>query len=121
LGNIVWLVFGGFIAGMEYIISGFLLCLTIIGIPFGLRSIKLGIATFAPFGKKVVDAEHQSPLKLLFDIVWIVLFGWEIALTHLVFALILALTIVGLPFAKQHMKLISVALFPFNMDLRSKG
>lgn len=118
LGNIVWLVFGGFVAGMEYIISGFLLCLTIIGIPFGLRSIKLGIATFAPFGKKVIDAEHQSPLKLLFDIVWIVLFGWEIALTHLVFALILALTIVGIPFAKQHMKLIPVALFPFNMDLR---
>lgn len=121
LGNILWLVFGGFIAGMEYIISGFLLCLTIIGIPFGLRSIKLGIATFTPFGKKVVDAEHQSPLKLLFDIVWIVLFGWEIAITHLVFAFILAVTIVGLPFAKQHMKLVSVALFPFNMDLRANG
>lgn len=118
LGNIVWLVFGGFFAGLEYILSGLLLCLTIIGIPFGLRSIKLGVAAFAPFGKDVVDAEHQGPLKLIFDIVWIFLFGWEIAVTHLVFAALLAVTIVGIPFARQHLKLIPLALFPFNMDLR---
>ena len=118
LGNIIWLVFGGFFAGLEYIFSGLVLCLTIIGIPFGLRSIKLGTAAFAPFGKNVVDAEHQGPLKLIFDVVWIVLFGWEIAVTHLVFAALLALTIVGIPFAKQHLKPIPLALFPFNMDLR---
>ena len=118
LGNVIWLVFGGFAAGIEYIISGLLLCLSVIGIPFGLRSIKLGLATFAPFGRDVVDAEHQSALKLIFDVVWIVLFGWEIAATHLVFALILALTIVGLPFSRQHLKLIPLALFPFNKDLR---
>lgn len=118
LGNIIWLVFGGFFVGLEYIFSGLLLCLTIVGIPFGLRSIKLGMAAFAPFGKNVVDAEHQSPLKLIFDVVWIILFGWEIAITHLVFALLLALTIVGIPFARQHLKLIPLALFPFNMDLR---
>lgn len=119
LGNIIWLVFGGFFVGAEYILSGLLLCLTIVGIPFGLRSIKLGVAAFAPFGKKVVDAEHQGPLKLLFDIVWILLFGWEIALTHLASALVLALTIVGIPFAVQHLKLIPLALFPFNKDLRA--
>ena len=123
LGNIIWLLFGGFFAGLEYIVAGLALCLTIIGIPFGLQSIKLGAATFAPFGKSVVDAEHRSPLRLLFDIVWIVLFGWEIALTHLAFALVLGLTIVGIPFAIQHLKLIPLALFPFNKDLRkvSKG
>lgn len=118
LGNIIWLVFGGFFVGVEYILSGLLLCLTIIGIPFGLRSIKLGAAAFTPFGREVVDAEHQGPLKLVFDIVWILLFGWEIALTHLASALVLALTIVGIPFAMQHLKLIPLALFPFNMDLR---
>ena len=118
LGNVIWLIFGGFLTGIEYIFSGLLLCLTIIGIPFGLRSIKLGVATFAPFGKQVVDAKHQSPLKLIFDVVWVILFGWEIAVTHLVFALLLALTIIGLPFARQHIKLIPLALFPFNMDLR---
>lgn len=118
LGNIIWLVFGGFVAGMEYVIGGLALCLTIVGIPFGVQSIKLGMATLAPFGKDVVDAEHQGPVKMIFDVLWIVLFGWEIAVTHLVFALLLALTIVGIPFAKQHMKLIPLALFPFNMDLR---
>ena len=118
LGNVIWLVFGGLVAGMEYVISGLVLCLTIVGIPFGLRSIKLGVATLAPFGKEIVDAKHPSPLKLVFDVVWIFLFGWEIAITHLVSALILALTVVGIPFARQHIKLIPVALFPFNKDLR---
>lgn len=120
LGNVIWLIFGGFITGIEYIVGGLLLCLTIIGIPFGLRSIKLGVTMFAPFGKKVVEAEHQGPLRLIFDAVWIVLFGWEIAVTHLFFALLLAITIVGIPFAKQHLKLIPLALFPFNTDLRRK-
>jgi len=121
IGNIIWVVFGGFVAALEYIISGLLLCLTIVGIPFGLRSIKLGMAALAPFGKDVVDAKHQGPLKLIFDVIWIVLFGWEIAVTHLAFALLLALTIVGIPFARQHMKLIPLALFPFNMDLRREA
>jgi len=118
LGNVIWLVFGGLVAGMEYIISGLVLCLTIVGIPFGLRSMKLGLATLAPFGKEITDAEHPGPLKLVFDVVWIFLFGWEIAITHLVSALILAITVVGIPFARQHIKLIPVALFPFNKDLR---
>ena len=120
LGNIVWLIFGGFILGIEYILGGLALCLTIVGIPFGVQSIRLGVATLTPFGKTVVDAKRPGPLKLVFDVVWIILFGWEIAVTHLVSALVLAITIVGLPFAKQHLKLIPVALFPFNKDLRQR-
>lgn len=118
LGNAIWLTFGGFLAGVEYILGGGLLCLTIVGIPFGLQSIRLGVATFAPFGKSVVDSRRQGPFRLVFDIIWIFLFGWEIAVTHLVSALVLAITIVGIPFALQHVKLIPVALFPFNKDLR---
>ena len=117
LGNVVWLVFGGFVTAAEYMLSGAVLCLTIVGIPFGLRSIKLGLATLVPFGKNVIDAPEQRPLKLVFDVIWIVLFGWEIAVTHLVSALVLAITIVGLPFARQHLKLVPVALFPFSKDL----
>jgi uncharacterized membrane protein YccF (DUF307 family) len=89
-----------------------------VGIPFGVRSIKLGLAALAPFGNEVVDAKHQGPVKLLFDIVWVLLFGWEIAMTHLVSALVLAVTIVGIPFALQHLKLVPIALLPFNKDLR---
>ncbi len=119
LGNLIWLVFGGLLAGLGYILGGLLLCLTIVGIPFGLQSIKLGVATFAPFGKEVVEGEHaNSPLRVIFNIIWLVFFGWEIAVAHLVSALVLAITIIGIPFAKQHVKLVPLALFPFGRDLR---
>jgi len=119
LGNVIWLIFGGFLTGLGYIIGGLGLCLTIIGIPFGLQSIKLGFAAFAPFGKEVVETENaNSFLRLVFNVIWIVLFGWEIAIVHLLHALILAITIVGLPFARQHIKLLPMALFPFGRDLR---
>ena len=69
--------------------------------------------------KEIVEGEHtNSPLRVVFNIIWLVLFGWEIAMTHLTFALILAITIVGLPFAKQHIKLVPVALFPFSQELQ---
>jgi uncharacterized membrane protein YccF (DUF307 family) len=119
IGNIIWLIFGGFIAAIGYIIGGLLTCLTIIGIPFGLQAIKLGFASLTPFGKEVVVSDKaDSPLRLIFDIIWLVLFGWEIAIAHLVSAVILAITIIGIPFAKQHIKLVIVALLPFGRDLR---
>ena len=120
LGNILWLIFGGLLSGLGYIIGGLGMCLTIVGIPFGVQSIKLGIATFAPFGKEVTQTEKGfGCLKIVFDVLWIVLFGWEIAVVHLIHAGILAITIVGIPFAVQHMKLVPVSLFPFGHELRS--
>ena len=118
LGNIIWLIFGGFLAGLGYIIGGLVLCITVVGIPFGLQSIKLGVATMVPFGKEVVESPHaNSTLRVIFNIIWLILFGWEIAVAHLVSALILAITVIGLPFAKQHIKLGPLALFPFGRDL----
>lgn len=119
LGNIIWLIFGGFLAGLGYIIGGLLLCLTIVGIPFGTQSIKIGIATFTPFGREIVEGPNaNSPLRIIFNLIWIVLFGWEIAIAHLTGALLLAITIIGFPFAIQHIKLIPLALLPFGRDLR---
>ena len=118
LGNLIWLIFGGFIAGMGYILGGLGMCLTIIGIPFGVQSIKLGVATMTPFGREIITHEQTgSLLEVIMNLLWLVLFGWEIAIAHLVHALILAITIVGLPFAKQHFKLIPLALFPFGKEL----
>ena len=117
IGNIIWLVFGGFLSGLGYILGGALLCLTIVGIPFGVQSMRMGAAVMAPFGKTVYAAERQSSGKIILDVLWILLFGWEIAMAHLTFGIILAITIVGLPFAKQHFKLIPVALFPFSQEL----
>jgi len=119
LGNLIWLIFGGLIAALGYIIAGLLLCVTIVGIPFGMQSVKIGIATLTPFGKEVVENDNaNSTLRVLFNIIWLVLFGWEIALAHLLSALILFITIIGIPFGKQHIKLVPLALFPFGRELR---
>jgi uncharacterized membrane protein YccF (DUF307 family) len=119
IGNILWLIFGGFLSGLGYILAGLALCLTIIGIPFGLMSMRIGVATFAPFGKQVVErSDANSPLRIVFNIIWLIVFGWGIALSHLAAALVLFVTIIGIPFAIQHLKLIPLALFPFGRDLQ---
>ncbi|HJS72668.1 MAG TPA: YccF domain-containing protein [Vicinamibacteria bacterium] len=118
LGNILWLVFGGLIAGLGYILGGLLTCITIIGIPFGIQAMKIGVATFTPFGKKIVELpDANSALRLILNVIWLVVVGWEIALAHAVSALVLAITIIGIPFAMQHLKLIPLALLPFGRTL----
>jgi uncharacterized membrane protein YccF (DUF307 family) len=118
LGNIIWLICGGFFSGLAYILAGIFLCLTIIGIPFGYQEIKIGIATFAPFGTELVEYEDaHSPLYLVLDIIWLVTIGWVIALHHLLWAVLLALTVIGIPFALQHLKLVPLALLPFGRAL----
>lgn len=119
LGNVLWLIFGGIFPGLGYMFGGLALCLTIVGIPFGVRTMKLGIATMSPFGKEL----HEEPMgssfwHMVFNILWLLLFGWEIAIAHLTAGLLLAISIVGLPFARQHIKLIPMSLFPFSYDLR---
>jgi len=118
IGNIVWFVFGGFLAAIWYFIAGTLLCITIVGIPFGLQLFKIGVSVLAPFGKEVVEGDHaNSPLRIIFNILWILIFGWELALNHLIFALLLGITIIGIPFAVQHVKLIPLALVPFGRHM----
>lgn len=119
IGNILWLIFGGLLAGLGYILGGLLMCLTIVGIPFGIQSMKLGVATFAPFGKTLVERPDAGGcLRLGFDVLWLILFGWEIALIHVVHALVLAITIIGIPFAWQHLKLVPMSLLPLGRDLK---
>jgi len=122
LGNIIWLIFGGLIAGLGYIFGGLVMCLTIVGIPFGIQSIKLGVATLAPFGKKIVENPNANgPLEIVLNLLWLILFGWEIALAHLASAGILAITVIGIPFALQHVKLIPIALLPLGRSLQPAG
>lgn len=119
LGNLIWLIFGGLVSGLGYIVGGLVMCLTIVGIPFGLQQIKVGLATMTPFGKEVVAVENvDSPLRLILNVIWVFFFGWAIALSHLIHGVILAITIIGLPFAKQHFKLLVMALLPFGRELK---
>jgi uncharacterized membrane protein YccF (DUF307 family) len=119
IGNIIWLIFGGFIAGIGYIIGGVLLHLTIIGIPFGRQAIRFGASVMLPFGKEVVQQKGgANPLSQIFNIIWLIFFGWEIALAHLISGAILMITIVGIPFGRKHFQLIPVSLLPFTYTLR---
>lgn len=119
LGNIIWLVFGGLFLFLHYLVAGVLMCLTIVGIPFGLQVIKLAQLSLCPFGKDVVDRGKGSGcLALVMNILWLIIGGLWIALHHLVWALILAITIVGIPFAAQHIKLAGLALTPFGKEVR---
>jgi uncharacterized membrane protein YccF (DUF307 family) len=119
LGNVIWMVFGGFFAGLGYILGGLLICLTIVGIPIGKQAIKLGVATMSPFGREIVPNEKAAESSIvIINVIWAILFGWEIAVTHFASGLILGITIVGIPFAKQHFKLIPLAVAPFGRDLR---
>lgn len=118
LGNIIWLIFGGLLAGIGYIIGGLVLCITIIGIPWGLKAIQFGFTVMTPFGKETVPSKGgEGCLPMAMNIVWLVLFGWEIAIAHVVFGIILGITIIGIPFAKQHFKLVPIALLPFSYRL----
>jgi uncharacterized membrane protein YccF (DUF307 family) len=119
LGNILWVIFGGIIIFFEYIFSGLILCCTIIGIPMGLQCFKIAIASLVPFGKKIVDKEGTSGvLSFLLNLVWILIGGIWIALSHLLFGLIFCLTVIGIPFGLQHFKLMRFGFMPFGKDLR---
>ncbi len=119
LGSIIWFIFGGWLASLCYAVGGLFLCITIVGIPFGIQSFKLALAVLAPFGKEVVELDHaNSALRIVFNILWIIFFGWEIAMSFLMGAAVLAITIVGIPFAVKLVKLVPLALVPFGRDLR---
>jgi len=119
IGNLVWIIFGGWIIFLEYIFGGILFCITIIGIPFGLQCFKIANASLVPFGKEIVTVKGTSGfISMVFNLAWFFFGGIWIALSHLVLGILLCITIVGIPFGMQHFKLMSLALMPFGRDLR---
>lgn len=118
LGNIIWLVFGGILICVEYLISSLLLMATIIGIPFGIQTLKLAIVALWPFGTEIrLKPGNPGCLSTLMNLIWILIGGIWIALTHLVFGVLFAITIIGIPFAMQHFKLAGLALTPFGKEI----
>ena len=119
IGNIIWRLVGGLETAFEYFVAGVALCITIIGIPFGVQAIKLGVLMLWPFGSRV-DLMPGQPgcLSTIMNILWLIA-GLPICLTHLFFGIILCITIVGIPFGMQHFKFAGIALTPFGRTVVS--
>lgn len=122
LGNLVWLVFGGFFVAFEYLVASCVLFISIIGIPFGVQTMKLAGVALWPFGKEVIiNTRSNSAFSLIFNIIWLFIGGFWIALTHLFLGALFCLTILGIPFGKQHFKLAVLALSPFGRSIVKKN
>ena len=117
LGNLIWFIFGGLLMGLAWWVAALLTAITIIGIPFAIAAFRIGTLSFWPFGREVVDrpsgSETRRVLVLLGNVIWILLGGLWLAIGHLFWALLFAITIIGFPFALQHVKLAGLSLMPF--------
>jgi len=121
LGNVLWILLGGFLIFIFYLFGSIILMITIVGIPFGIQTLKMANLALFPFGREAVQTERSGGcLNIIMNILWILVAGVEIAVIHLVLALIFAITIVGIPFAIQHLKLAYLGLVPFGMDIVDK-
>ena len=118
LGNLVWLIFGGIIIAVEYFIGSIILMVTIIGIPFGIQTLKMAALAIWPFGRDTrVHSRASGCLYIIMNVIWLLTGGLWIALTHLFFGALLCITIIGIPFGLQHFKLTAIALSPFGRDI----
>jgi uncharacterized membrane protein YccF (DUF307 family) len=117
IGNLFWLLLGGIILAFLWAVAGLLVCLTIVGIPFGMQCFKFAGFVLWPFGR-TVEVGNFGVGGLLGNIIWILLLGWELCITHLVVGAVFCLTIIGIPFGLQHFKLAKLAILPFGAGIR---
>lgn len=117
LGNIVWWLCGGLETAVEYFVASVALMITVVGIPFGLQTLKLGLLMLWPFGSRVVKKPTSGCLNTVMNVVWFFVGGIWIWLTHAFFGVLLYITIIGIPFGRQHFKLARIALTPFGREV----
>lgn len=115
LGNVLWFFFGGFLDWLAWMFAGICCCITIVGIPLGLQCFKLATLSLCPFGKDVVYGD--GTVSFLANILWLLLFGWEMALANVCIGLCWCITIIGIPFGKQFFKLAKLSLMPFGAKI----
>lgn len=114
IGNLLWFILVGFWGALFYLVAGLLLCVTIIGIPFGIQCIKIAMLVVWPFGKSIHSNFGKHPI---INIIWCLFLGWEIAIGYLVAGLILTITVIGIPFGKQCFKIMQLSFVPFGADI----
>ena len=127
--NLLWIVFGGIWMAIGWVVASIIMAITIIGLPWTRAAFNIAVYTLLPFGKTAVSRAAYTgredlgtgPLGTLGNIIWFVFAGWWLALGHLAFALGLAITIIGLPFAWAHLKLAGLALWPIGKIIVPAG
>ena len=117
IGNILWILLGGWLCALTWLIVGCLWCITIVGAPVGLQCFKMATLSFLPFGKRVEN--EGGSVSCLLNVIWFFVSGLELALEHFLLGLLLCLTIVGIPFGKQYFKLAHLSLAPFGKKITS--
>lgn len=119
IGNLLWWIFGGLEAAIGYFTGSLALAITIIGLPFALQTFKIGILCLWPFGAEITETDSPSGcLSLFLNIIWIIFGGLWACIMHVLFGILLGITIIGIPFAKQHFKMAALSLAPFGKDIR---
>ena len=115
--NLIWLIFGGLWLAFGYAVVALIMCLLIITIPFGIASFRLAAFSLWPFGRTVISKPSAGLGSLIGNILWFILAGLWIAIGHLITSVVLAITIIGIPFAWQHLKLAGMALWPIGTEI----
>ena len=117
--NVIWLALSGFWLAILYTIAGIIACILIITIPFGIASFRIAAFTLWPFGRRIVRRSDAGAASMIGNILWIILFGWELALAHLITGIALCITIIGIPLGLANFKLIPVSFTPLGREIVS--
>ena len=117
IGNLLWLLFSGIEMAIAYLVAGLLCILFIVTIPLAVPTFRLAGYTLWPFGRVVVRRRSAGAGSTIANVVWFVIAGWWLALLHVVFGLLLAITVIGIPFTVVHFKLAGLALTPYGKDV----
>jgi uncharacterized membrane protein YccF (DUF307 family) len=118
--NVIWFIFSGFWLWLAYMLAGVICCLLIVTIPWGIASFRMANYAAWPFGREVIDKPTAGIWALLGNIIWLIVAGWWLALTHVVTGIVLCFTIIGIPMAIANFKLISISLLPLGKQIVSK-
>lgn len=115
--NLLWLVLSGIWLFLGYLVAGVLCCITIVGIPFGVASFRIGAYALWPFGRDLVRRRSAGAPSAIGNVLWFVLAGWWLALGHAITGLLLCLTVIGLPLGVANFKMMAVALMPLGQEI----
>ena len=118
--NIIWFVFSGFWLWLAYMLAGIICCVLIITIPWGIASFRMANYAAWPFGRELIDKPNAGIFSFLGNVIWVIVAGWWLALTHIATGILLCITIIGIPLVIANFKLIPVSLMPLGKQIVSK-